>query len=137
MIRVVAAIIEDAGRVLICQRRGGPFALKWEFPGGKTRPSETARAALARELREELQIKARVGREIYRVRHRYAEMSTGVEIIFFTAKLLPAALPFSAPRNLVFERITWEERARLARYDFLAADLPLVRRLARGDIQLD
>jgi hypothetical protein len=41
------------------------------------------------------------------------------------------------PRNLIFERIAWVERARLARYDFLAADVPLVRRLARRDINLD
>ena len=135
MIRVVAAIIEDAGRVLICQRRGGPFALKWEFPGGKARPNETPLAALRRELREELQIDARVGRGVYRVRHRYKEMSAGVEITFFSARLPPALFPFSVPRNLVFERIEWVERARLGRYDFLAADLPLVRRLARGDLR--
>jgi len=135
MIRVVAAIIEDASRVLICQRRGGPFALKWEFPGGKIQPSEAPRAALARELREELLIEARIGREVYRVCHRYAEMSAGVEISFFAAKLPPPALPFSVPRNMVFERIAWVERAGLARYDFRAADLPLVRRLTRGDIR--
>jgi 8-oxo-dGTP diphosphatase len=137
MIRVVAAIIEDAGRVLICQRHGGPFALKWEFPGGKIRPSETPRAALARELREELLIEARIGREVYRVCHRYVEMSAGVEITFFAARLPLPALPFSMPRNLVFERIVWVGRARLARYDFLTADLPLVSRLVRGDIRLD
>ena len=132
MIRVVAAIIEDSDRVLICQRRGGPFALKWEFPGGKIRPSETPRAALIRELREELQIAARIGREVYRVRHRYEEMSAGVEIVFFEARLPPPSLPFSVPRNVVFGHIEWVKRARLRRYDFLAADLPLVRKLARG-----
>lgn len=47
MIRVVAGIIEQEGRVLICQRRaGGILAGKWEFPGGKMRPSETPRQAL-------------------------------------------------------------------------------------------
>jgi len=135
MIRVVAAIIEDAGRVLICQRRGGPFSLKWEFPGGKIRPSETPRAALMRELREELLIEARIGREVYRICHHYAEISAGIEIAFFTGRLPSPTLPCSVPRNLVFERIVWVERARLGRYDFLAADRPLVRRLARGDFR--
>ena len=129
MIRVVAAIIEDAGRLLICQRRGGPFALKWEFPGGKMRPSETPRAALARELREELGIETRLGKEVHRVRHRYAEMSTGVEIVFLAARLLPARFPYSLPRNLVFERIAWVARTALPRYDFLAADRMLIRQL--------
>ena len=135
MIRVVAAIIEDAGRVLICQRRGGPFALKWEFPGGKMRPSETPRAALARELREELAIEAQIGPEVFRVRHRYAEMSKGVEITFLAAKLQRATLPFSTPRNLVFERIVWAERGELARYDFLEADRLLIRGLSRGNLR--
>ena len=62
MIRVVAAIIEQEGRVLICQRPAGKaFVGKWEFPGGKMRPSETPRQALERELREELGVSARIG----------------------------------------------------------------------------
>lgn len=132
MIRVVAAIIEDAGRLLICQRRGGPFALKWEFPGGKMRPSETPREALARELREELRIEVQIADEVHRVRHRYEEMSSGVEIAFFAASLLPANLPCSMPRNLAFERIAWVRRGELTRYDFLEADRLLIRRLASG-----
>jgi 8-oxo-dGTP diphosphatase len=135
MIRVVAAIIEDAGRVLICQRRGGPFAMKWEFPGGKMHRGETPRAALRRELREELLVEARIGRQIFRVRHRYSEMTSGVEITFFTARLPSRTHPFSVPRNMVFERIVWVKPANLARYDFLAADLPLIRKLAHGDLR--
>jgi len=129
MIRVVAAMIEQRGRLLICQRRrGGPFELKWEFPGGKIRRGETPRAALARELREELGVAARIGREIYRTRHYYAEMAADVGIAFFTATRL-----FPAPRNIVFERIVWARRGDLRRYDFLAADRALVARLVRGE----
>ena len=129
MIRVVAAIIEQDGRLLICQRRrGGNFALQWEFPGGKARPSEGPRAALARELREELGIAAGVGREVYRARHCYMEMAGTLEIRFFTA-----TIAFPAPRNLVFERIAWARRDALARYHFLPADGALVRGLMRGD----
>jgi 8-oxo-dGTP diphosphatase len=136
MIRVVAAVIEQSGRVLICQRRGGPFALQWEFPGGKMRPSETPRAALSRELREELLIEARIGRQVHRVLHAYAEMTVGVDIAFFAAGLPPRALPFSKPLNLAFERIAWVQPAELGQYDFLAADRALIRRLGRGDIRL-
>lgn len=138
MIRVVAGILEDAGRVLICQRRGGVFALKWEFPGGKMRPSETPREALVRELREELGIEARIGREIFCVRHRYSQMSSGVEIRFFGALLPRAGTPGSVARNLglerAFERIVWLRRDELARYDFLEADRILIRELVRGAI---
>jgi 8-oxo-dGTP diphosphatase len=129
MIRVVAAIIEHRGRLLICQRRAGDvFGLKWEFPGGKIRRGETPRAALARELREELGVAADVGRVVFRTRHRYADMPSAVDITFFAA-----TRPFPTPRNIVFERIVWARPADLPRYDFLAADRTLVARLVRGE----
>jgi 8-oxo-dGTP diphosphatase len=130
MIRVVAGIIEDkrSRRLLICQRAyGKAFGGKWEFPGGKMRGGETPWAALRGELREELGIEARVGAEAYRVRHRYASMSEGVEVTFFCV-----AISFGVPRNFCFERICWVRRQDVARYDFLEADRHLVGRLARG-----
>ena len=130
MIRVAAALIEREGRLLICQRRRGDlFGLKWEFPGGKLRPGETPRAALARELREELGSTARIGRQVHRVRHRYKEFGEGVEVSFFAAHEM-----FPAPRNLAFERIAWARPGQLPRYDFLPADRALVARLARGEL---
>ena len=129
MIRVVAAVIEHKGRLLICQRRArGTLGLRWEFPGGKMRASESPRAALARELREELGIAVKIGARICRTCHRYAEHADTLEIQFFAA-----AHPRPAPRNLVFERIAWAHRAELPRYDFLPADRLLISRLARGE----
>jgi 8-oxo-dGTP diphosphatase len=57
---VAAALIDDAGRVLLQQRPPGkPMAGLWEFPGGKIEPGESPEAALARELHEELGITLR------------------------------------------------------------------------------
>jgi mutator protein MutT len=54
-IQVAAAVVRRDGRVLLTRRPpGGPFGLKWEFPGGKFESGETAEQALVRELREEL-----------------------------------------------------------------------------------
>jgi mutator protein MutT len=129
MIRVVAAIIEQRGRLLICQRRSGAvFGLKWEFPGGKIRRGETPRAALARELREELGVAARIGREVFRARHRYPDLPHALDIAFFAATRI-----FPAPRNIVFERIVWAWPGDLLRYDFLDADRALVARLVYGE----
>ena len=129
MIRVVAAIIEQNGRVLICQRPAGKvFSGKWEFPGGKMRPSETPRQALERELREELGVAVRIGNLVQVVRHRYAEMSAAVQVIFLRAALE------GSPRNLAFERIVWARREGLPRYDFLAADRRVISALVRGDM---
>jgi 8-oxo-dGTP diphosphatase len=54
---VAAAVIERPGEFLLAQRPGGkPYPGYWEFPGGKIEPGEDPRAALVRELREELGI---------------------------------------------------------------------------------
>ena len=133
MIRVVAALIEQQGRLLICQRRRGDlFEFQWEFPGGKLRPSETPRDGLARELREELGSTGRVGPRIYRTRYRYREYGSGVEISFFRVSQL-----FPVPRNLCAERMVWSPLEDLPRYDFLPADRALVARLARRELPLD
>ena len=114
MLTVVAALIESEGKLLVCQRRrGGAFELLWEFPGGKVQPGETLEAALARELAEELGVTARIGREIYRTQHRYAEMKEPIELIFFAA-----SVPRAEIRNLVFEQIEWREPAFPARPEF-------------------
>lgn len=60
MIEVVAGVLTDShGRVLLMQRLPGKhLAGLWEFPGGKLEPGETIEQALARELREEIDIDA-------------------------------------------------------------------------------
>ena len=127
-ITVVAAVIEQSGHILICQRRSGDrFELKWEFPGGKVQPGETPQEALMRELKEELSVSAKIGPELHRTRHRYAEMDSEIELLFFAVTLGPETL-----MNHAFEKIEWAERPRLLRYDFLPADRELVERLARA-----
>ena len=129
MIRVVAGIIEQNGRVLICQRpASGTFGGKWEFPGGKMRPSETPREALERELREELDVPSAIGELAATARHRYAEMTDAVQVFFLRAELQ------WAPRNVASERMVWARRGELRRYDFLAADLGVIAALVRGEI---
>ncbi|MGY1604514.1 (deoxy)nucleoside triphosphate pyrophosphohydrolase [Geodermatophilus sp. SYSU D00815] len=54
VVQVVGAAVVDGDRVLVAQRAGGPYAGRWEFPGGKVEPGESDLSALVRELREEL-----------------------------------------------------------------------------------
>jgi 8-oxo-dGTP diphosphatase len=122
--KVVAAVIERDGRVLICQRKGGRHALKWEFPGGKVERGESPQEALARELREELAIGARIGEEMHRLEARYGNGP----LIFLT---FFRVTEFSGePRNLQFAQIVWELRGKLPEYDFLEGDVEFVRTLA-------
>lgn len=63
MTEVVCAIIINSEGKLFAARRaeGRSFAGSWEFPGGKVEAGETSAQALARELKEELQLDIEVG----------------------------------------------------------------------------
>ena len=120
----MAAVIERDGRILICQRKGGRHALKWEFPGGKIDPGEDAPTALARELREELGIDARIGPSMHAETIRYAD-GPAIHLQFFKVT------EFSGePQNLQFEQILWERPQNLPAYDFLEGDIAFVKKLA-------
>jgi 8-oxo-dGTP diphosphatase len=124
IVEVVAAVIERAGLILIGQRKPrGRHALKWEFPGGKVEPGEESREALARELREELGIEARIGYEIERYDFSYSAGHV-TRLIFFHVSDFTGE-----PANLDFAQIAWVPRHRLPDYDFLEGDVAFVRRL--------
>ena len=127
VVDVVAAVIERNGCVLVCQRkRGQRHALKWEFPGGKVEPGETLPEALARELREELSLDARIGDQIGAHEVRYPN-GPPIRLHFFRVT------EFSGePVNLEFEQILWARRDRLPDYDFLDGDVAFVKQLAHG-----
>lgn len=132
MITVVAAVIEGPDRrLLIGQRRKNDSSpLKWEFPGGKVRPGETAEAALARELREELGVTLTKSAELGRVRHQYAGFPEELEIRFFAAAIADGEV-----RPLCFEQLAWVLPKDLGSYDFLSANRELVANLATGRIK--
>lgn len=136
---VVAALIlrdaadssaENPGReVFICQRRADqPMALKWEFPGGKIELGETPQGALARELQEELGIEATVGDRIATLRHTYRN-GGAIEIQFFRVVEFTGEM-----QNRIFETMQWTPLTQLPSFDFLAADLNLIRDLADGKL---
>jgi len=127
MKRVVAALIWQEGKILICQRtRHQAMPLKWEFPGGKIEEGEQPRDALRRELDEELGIAADIGDEVARIRHEYPT-GNSVELRFFDVRSYSGEV-----ENRIFREIVWAIPADLPSYDFLEADLTLVRDLAGG-----
>jgi 8-oxo-dGTP diphosphatase len=86
-IRVAAAVVWRDGRVLMTRRPpGGPLGLKWEFPGGKLEPGESAEQALVRELREELGVGATPQGTLAVETHSYQHGLT-VELHFLRCEL--------------------------------------------------
>ena len=127
MKRVVAAVIEKDGKLLVCQRtRHQTMPLKWEFPGGKIEEGEQPRDALRRELEEELGIHAKVGDEIARIQHTYPN-GAAVELRFFIVREYEGEL-----ENRIFRDLQWSAPNALPSYDFLEADASLVKDLAAG-----
>ena len=128
---VVAALLSQQGRLLICQRSAnGTFAGKWEFPGGKIEPGEDPKTALRRELQEELGIVAQVGEEVWRVEHQYAGHAP-LRLLFFAITAYRGTV-----ENRVFQQVCWAAPEELRHYDFLAADLTLVQKLTAGELPI-
>jgi 8-oxo-dGTP diphosphatase len=117
MLQVVAAIIQQEGRILIGQRRAGQsHPLKWEFPGGKVEPGETPEEALARELQEELAIRGARGEEILRYDYAYPHR-TAITLIFFRVTWYEGET-----QNLIYRDTRWAPREDLPGFDFVDGD---------------
>ena len=129
MKRVVAGLIVKEGKLLVCQRtRHQTMPLKWEFPGVKIVEGEQPRDALRRELEEELGIFATIGDELARIQHEYPNGGM-VELRFFVVRDFRGEL-----ENRIFRDLQWSWPKDLPKFDFLEADLSLVRDLAAGKL---
>jgi 8-oxo-dGTP diphosphatase len=116
---VTAAVIERDGCFLVTRRQKGVHLEGyWEFPGGKCDAGESLAACLARELREELDVDARVGVEVFATTHIYPERR--VELHFLQCELQ------GEPRPLIGQEMRWVPRAELGSFEFPPADAELI-----------
>lgn len=125
MTEVVAALIWQEGRFMICQRPAHKArGLLWEFVGGKTEPGETLEQALIRECREELDITVSVGDVFTRVIHEYPDIL--IRLTLFHCKIAEGE-----PKLLEHNDLKWIFPDEIPRYDFCPADkdiLALIRK---------
>jgi len=125
--QVVAALIIRDSRILICQRtEDQAMPLKWEFPGGKVERDEDLKDALRRELDEELGIDAVIGRKVAAIQHTYAN-GTSLALYFYRVDQFKREI-----QNRIFHDVRWVDRQELPTYDFLEADVKLVRDISAG-----
>jgi 8-oxo-dGTP diphosphatase len=124
---VAAGVLIEERRVLLTQRKAGThLAGAWEFPGGKVDPGEDPRAALRRELGEELGIDATAGEILDVTFHRYDDAGKAVLLMFFEATRAAAS---PAPRALDVAAFRWASAGELAPELFPPADLEVLRKV--------
>ena len=116
MIEVVAALIWQGDKFMICQRpMNKARALLWEFVGGKVEPGETKEQALTRECREELAVMLSVGDIFMDVIHEYPDIT--VHLTLFNATIAEGE-----PQKIEHNDIQWITPSEIANYEFCPAD---------------
>jgi 8-oxo-dGTP diphosphatase len=144
---VAAAVVVEDARVLLTRRKPGThLAGAWEFPGGKVEPGEDPRAALVRELGEELGIDVSVGEIVDVTFHRYGGESSAqpggkdgmdrvdraqekaVLLLFFEATRAPHS---PEPRAIDVAAVRWASAGELDPALFPAADVSVLRKVEK------
>ena len=123
MTEVVAALIWDRNRFMICQRPAHKArGLLWEFVGGKIEPGETKEEALIRECREELAITLAVGERFMEVVHEYPDLTVHLT-------LFQAAIAEGTPQRLEHNDIRWITPEEIPAYAFCPADETILKKI--------
>ena len=123
MTDVVAALIWDNNRFMICQRPAHKArGLLWEFVGGKTDPGETMEEALIRECREELGITVSVGDVYMQVIHDYPD-------ILIRLTLFHCTIAEGTPKLLEHNDLKWILPSQIPKFDFCPADEDILARI--------
>ena len=116
MVEVVAALIWEGEKFMICQRPSHKArGLLWEFVGGKVEPGETKEEALIRECREELAVTLSVGDVFMDVVHEYPDLTVHLT-------LFHAVIAEGAPQMLEHNDIQWITPNEIGNYAFCPAD---------------
>lgn len=113
---VVAALIWDGDRFMICQRPAHKArGLLWEFVGGKVESGESMEDALVRECREELNITVKVGQIFAQVLHEYPD-------IHIRLTLFHCTISEGVPQLLEHHDLKWISPAEIPTFEFCPAD---------------
>ena len=123
MTEVVAALIWDKDKFMICQRPAHKArGLLWEFVGGKVEPGETKEQALIRECQEELAVTLSIGDVFMDVVHEYPDLT--VHLTLFNAAILEGI-----PKKLEHNDIKWITPSEISNYEFCPADVGILKKI--------
>jgi len=128
MKEVAVAIITSNGKVLACQgKKTATYPLKWEFPGGKIEPGELAPDALARELHEELSIKAVPASVFHFQEWNYGDFA--YRVTYFLVNHFTGTLT-----NHAFESFKWVTPSELLEMDILEGNREAIGKLTQAHL---
>ena len=125
MVEVVAALIRDNGKFLICQRPAHKArGLLWEFAGGKIEEGERGEDALKRECREELGIEVSAGEIFIEVTHKYPDIC--VHLTVYNARITEGT-----PKLLEHAALKWITPEEIKFYNFCPADDKILKKILK------
>ncbi|SFG59672.1 (deoxy)nucleoside triphosphate pyrophosphohydrolase [Oribacterium sp. WCC10] len=119
IVRVVAAVIVSEGKVFATQRGYGEFKDGWEFPGGKIETGETPEAALAREIKEELDTEINVEDFIETIEYDYPTFHLSMDCFLCSIKKGKLTLK-------EHEAAKWLDLQTIDSVEWLPADVTLI-----------
>ena len=124
MVEVVAALIWQGNKFMICQRPAHKArGLLWEFVGGKVELGETKEQALIRECQEELAVTLSVGDVFMDVTHEYPDLT--VHLTLFNATIAEGE-----PQKLEHNDIRWITPSEIPQYEFCPADVEILAKIS-------
>ena len=124
-IEVVAAIIKHNNKILCTQRdvsKNEEVSFKWEFPGGKIEVGETQEEALAREIKEELNIEVNIEKYFMEVNYIYPSFKLKMYTYLCNTQTDNIEL-------LVHKDYKWLRNDELNTLDWAPADKPIINKL--------
>lgn len=121
MIKVTCAIIVNADGLVFAAQRSPTMSLplKWEFPGGKIEPGETAEACLIREIKEELHVDIEIVASLPANTHQYPNIT--IQLIPFVCKIITGEIILKEHQDF-----KWLCKDELLALDWAEADVPIV-----------
>lgn len=123
MTEVVAALIWDHDRFMICQRPAYKArGLLWEFVGGKVEPGETKPQALIRECHEELDITVAPAELFMELTHTYPDLTIHLSLYHCT-------IAAGTPKLLEHNDLRWILPSEIPQYEFCPADAEILKRI--------
>ncbi len=117
---VAVGVIRRGKRLLIDRRKPeGLLGGLWEFPGGKRKETESLKACLTREIREELGIRVKIVRPLISVPHAYTHFR-------ITLHVYECCYVSGRPRAIGCAEWRWVRPDELDRYAFPSANRKVI-----------